>query len=597
MLVSPWVVSANDELLRLQQDAGQWALPSKNYSATRYSALNQIKANNVKKLKHVWSFSTGVLRGHEGQPLVVGTTMYLHSAFPTVVYALDLEKYAKDPKAVDPPIKWKFTPAQDDQAIAVACCDLVHRGVNYVDRKILFSTLDGRVIALNAETGQIIWTSKAADPLKGETMTMAGLVIKDKYIVGVSGGEFGVRGWVAAYNINSGQLVWKAFSTGPDVDLNLAADFNAQNPQYGRFGKGTDTWPGDIWKIGGGTTWGWYSYDPELNLLYYSTGNPGSWNPTPRQGDNKWSTSIFARNPDTGEAKWALQMTPFDTHDFDGINEHILVNLTIASQSIPALVHFDRNGFAYTLDRRNGTILVAEPFVYQNWARGIDKSTGRPDVVLEKQTQQGVEISDICPSALGGKSQQPAAFSPRTRLFYVPTSNMCMDIEGIEVQYTAGQPYVGAVVQVIPNEHTGSHLGEFIAWDAATGRRRCVKQEKFPVWSGVLATGGDVVFYATLDGWLRAVDAEKFNGTECQVVWEHKLSSGSVGNPITYLGPDGKQYVAIYAGVGGRFAVPLTRDIPPSDPTGALGVAGIMYDSQLDLHTNLGGVLHVFALD
>jgi glucose dehydrogenase len=218
--------------------------------------------------------------------------------------------------------------------------------------------------------------------------------------------------------------------------------------------------------------------------------------------------------------------------------------------------------------------------------------------VPEKQVKVGEVVNDICPSQLGGKSQQPAAFSPKTALFYVPTSNVCMNIEGLGVEYIVGQPYVGANVLLIPNVHTGSHLGEFIAWDASTGRRRCVKEEKFPIWSGVLATAGNVVFYGTMDGWFRAIDARKFDPThECQVLWEHKLSSGVIGNPITYLGPDGKQYVAIYAGVGGRFGIPLAANIPPDPPEGGLGTAGIVFESQLDLHTALGGVLHVFALD
>lgn len=247
VLLLPFAAAANQELMSLQNDDGQWAIPGKNYSSTRYSSLGQITTANVGKLRQAWSFSTGALRGHEGQPLVVGNTMYLHSAFPNHVYALDLSKEGA-------PIKWSYTPKQDERAVPVACCDLVHRGVNYADGKILFATLDGQVIALDANTGKEVWKIKNADPAKGETMTMAGLVVKDKYIVGVSGGEFGVRGWVAAYGITDGKLAWKAFSMGPDDDIKLAADFNSANPHYGQKGMGTSTWPGDQWKIGGGTT-------------------------------------------------------------------------------------------------------------------------------------------------------------------------------------------------------------------------------------------------------------------------------------------------------------------------------------------------------
>jgi alcohol dehydrogenase (cytochrome c)/methanol dehydrogenase (cytochrome c) subunit 1 len=421
-------------------------------------------------------------------------------------------------------------------------------------------------------------------------MTMAGLVIKDKYIVGVSGGEFGVRGWVAAYNINDGKQVWKALSMGPDADIKLAADFNSANPHYGQKGLGTSTWPGNQWQIGGGTTWGWYSYDPDLNLFYYSTGNPGTWNPTPRKGDNKWSMTIFARNPDTGEAKWGYQMTPWDAWDYDGINEHILADLNIGGKMVKALVHFDRNGFGYTLDRTNGTLLVAEPFVYVNWAKGIDKATGRPVEDPTKRTKQGVDTKDICPCAMGGKDQQPAAFSPKTGLFYVPTNNMCMNYEGAEAKYTAGAPYVGANVLMFPGR--GGHLGEFLAWDATTGKKVWGIKEPFPAWSGALTTSGDLVFYGTMDGWFKAVNAKSG-----EVLWKYKLPSGTIGNPMTYQGPDGKQYVAIYSGVGGWFGLPVAAGLPSGDPFGALGAVGVAYQAGLDKATTLGGALHVFAIE
>ena len=583
VLLVPSVVSANPELLSLQKNDGQWAQPGKNYSGTRFSSLGQITTANVGKLKAAWSFSTGALRGHEGAPLVVGTTMYVHSAFPNHVYALDLAKEGA-------PIKWSYTPKQDARAVPVACCDVVHRGLNYVEGKILMITLDGQVLALDAGTGKEIWKIRNADPTKGETMTGAGLVIKDKFIVGVSGGEFGVRGWVAAYNINTGKQAWRAYSMGPDSDLLLASDFNAANPHYGRFCEGTKTWPAEHWKVGGGTTWGWYSYDPDLNLFYYSTGNPGTWNPTPRKGDNKWSMTIFARDPDTGMAKWAYQMTPWDAWDYDGVNELILADLTIGGKKVKTLVHFDRNGFGYTLDRTNGTLLVAEPFVYVNWATGIDKKTGRPIEDPTKRTKQGADTKDICPCAMGGKDQQPAAFSPRTGLFYVPTNNMCMNYEGVDAKYIAGAPYVGANVLMFRGK--GGHLGEFIAWDATTGKKVWGIKEPLPVWSGVLVTAGDVAFYGTMDGWFKAVDARSG-----EVLWKHKLPSGSIGNPMTFLGPDGKQYVAIYAGVGGWFGLPVAAGLPRDDPFGALGAVGVAYEAGLDRATTLGGSLHVFSLD
>ncbi|MEE9182244.1 MAG: methanol/ethanol family PQQ-dependent dehydrogenase [candidate division NC10 bacterium] len=582
VLLLPVSVHANRELLKLQEDDGQWVIQRKNYSATGYSGLTQINKKNVRNLKVAWSFSLGTLQGQEGAPLVVGTTMYAHSSFPNHVYALDLTKESA-------PIKWRYTPRQNKRATAVACCDTVHRGLNYVGGKILMITLDGQVIALDANTGKEVWKARNADPTKGATMTGAGLVIKDKFIVGISGGEFGVRGHVTAYNINTGKRVWRAYSTGPDEDLLLNRDFNAANPHYGRFGEGTKTWKGDEWKRGGGTTWGWYAWDPKLDLFYYSTGNPGSWNPTQRPGDNKWSMTIWARNPDDGRAKWAYQMTPHDAWDFDGVNEHILVNQKIRGKKYKTLVHFDRNGFGYTLDRTNGTLLVAESFVFVNWATGIDKKTGRPIEVPAKRTKQGVDTEDICPCAMGGKDQQPASYSPRTKLFYVPTNNMCMNYEGFEVKYTAGAAYVGANVLMFPGR--GGHLGELIAWDATKGKKVWGIKEPFPAWSGTLVTAGDVVFYGTMGGWFKAVDARSG-----RVLWKQKVGSGIVAAPMTFLGPDGKQYVAVYAGVGGWFGAPVSLDIPSDDPFGALGAVGVAYGSGLDKATTRGGMLYVFGL-
>ena len=584
VLALPLAIAANDDLQSRQTDDNQWVLPSKNYSATRFSSLDQITADNVTNLTQVWSFSTGALRGHEGQPLVVDSTMYVHSAYPNHVYAIDLAEEGW-------PIKWRYTPVQDDRAVPVACCDLVHRGVNYVEGRILMTTLDGHVLALDAETGEELWKVRNADPLRGETMTMAGLVVKDRYIVGVSGGEFGIRGWVAAYAVETGEQLWKAYSMGPDEDVLLAPDFNEANPHYGRFGAGTETWPGDRWQNGGGATWGWYAYDPELDLVYYSTGNPGTWNPTPREGDNKWSMTIFARDPDTGEAKWAYQMTPWDAWDYDGINEHVLLDLTIAGREVKALVHFDRNGFAYVLDRTDGTLLSAEKFVEAtNWAERIDLESGRPVEVPEKRTRQGVNTLDICPAAMGAKNQQPVSYSPRTGLIYAGTNNLCMNYEGFEVRYIAGAPYVGANVRIFAGP--GGYQGEFMAWDPEAAEKVWGITEPFPVWTGTLVTAGDVAFYGTMDRWFKAVDARSGD-----ILWQSRLPSGSIGNPMTFTAPDGKQYVAIYSGIGGWFGLPVAADLSREDPLGALGAVGAAYDSGLDRVTSVGGTLHVFALE
>src|SRR6266487_1992660 len=580
IVLLPLVVYANDELLQLQKDPGQWVMQRKNYAATGYSELNQLTVDNVKNLKVAWTFSTGALRGHEGAPLVVRTTMFVHSAFPNHVYALDL---TKQPYV----IKWNYSPKQDAKAVPVACCDVVHRGLNYVEGKIIMHTLDGQIMALDANTGKELWKVLNADPAKGETMTGAGLVIKDKYIASISGGEFGVRCHVTAYNINTGQQVWRAYSMGPDQELLLAPDFNAANPHYGKAGDGTKTWPGEGWKQGGGCTWGWYSYDPELNLLYYSTGNPGTWNPDQRKGDNKWSMTIFARNPDTGMAKWGYQMTPWDAWDYDGVNENVLTDLNMDGKAVKALVHFDRNGFGYTLDRTNGKVLVAEPYGPVNWASKIDLSTGLPVRNAQYGTTSKKNTEGICPAAIGFKDQQPSAFSPQTKLFYVPTNNICMDYEGVEVKYSAGQPYVGAIVRMFPGP--GGNRGRFIAWDPTVGKVKWEIKENLAAYGGALATASGIVFYGTMEGWIKAVDAT--TGTE---LWRFKCPSGIIGNPMTYLGPDGKQYVAVLSGIGGWAGAGVALGIGPEDPTAALGAIGAFGD-YINI-SNAGGTLLVFGL-
>ncbi len=570
-----------EDLTQLQNDPHQWALAGKNYSLTRYSELTQITAANVKNLKPAWTFSTGVLRGHEGAPLVVGDTMYLVTPFPNIVYALDLTQ----PGA---PVKWKYEPKQDPTTIPIACCDVVNRGAAYADGKIFFNQLDAHTVALDAKTGKELWKVQQGDPKQGQTITMAPLVIKDKVISGISGGEYGVRGFVTANDINTGKQVWRAYSTGPDDEVLIGKDFSSPYPSHQGKDLGVSTWKGEEWKKGGGTTWGWYSYDPELNLLYYGTGNPGAWNADQRPGENKWSMTIFARNPETGEAKWAYQMTPHDAWDYDGINESVLVDLTIDGKPYKTLVHFDRNGFGYTIDRTNGKVLVAKPFGEVNWAKEIDLQTGLPVENPEKRTKQGENVKDICPAAMGAKDQQPVSYSPHTKLFYVPTNHLCMEYEGTEANYMAGVPYVGAIVKMSPG--SGGHRGEFIAWDPTTGTKKWGIKEKWSAWGGALSTASDVVFYGTMDGWFRAVDAK--DGKE---LWKFKVGSGIIGAPMTYIGPDGKQYVAILSGIGGWSGAVVAADLATDDPTAALGAVGAFADLGKD--TNKGGMLYVFALD
>jgi lanthanide-dependent methanol dehydrogenase len=544
----------------------EWTSPNKNPASTRYSSLNEINTGNVKNLKVSWTFSTGVLRGHEGGPLVIGNTMYVHTPFPNIVYALDLSKEGA-------PVKWKYQPKQDANVIPIACCDTVNRGLAYADGKIFMNQLDTTTVALDAATGKELWKVKQGDYKQGQTVTSAPMVVKDKVISGISGGEFGVRGFVTANDVNTGKQVWRMYSTGPEAEVGFPGS--------------VETWQGEEWKRGGGTTWGWYSYDPDLNLFYYGTGNPGSWNPDQRPGDNKYSMTIFARNPDTGKAAWAYQKTPHDAWDYDGINENVLVDLNMQGQMRKVLVNFDRNGFSYVLDRTNGQLLLAEPFVAVNWAKSIDLKTGKPVENPEKRTSSKMNTKDICPSAMGGKNQQPVSYSPRTGYFYVPTNNLCMDYEGVQVKYQAGQPYVGAIVVSKPGP--GGNRGEFIAWDPTTGKKVWGIKEELSAWGGALSTGGDVVFYGTMEGWLKAVNAKTG-----EVLWKFKTPSGIIGNPMTYVGPDNKQYIAVLSGVGGWSGIGVAADMSLEDPTAGLGAIGAFKD--LANFSNQGGVLTVFAL-
>ncbi|MBV8612473.1 MAG: methanol/ethanol family PQQ-dependent dehydrogenase [Acetobacteraceae bacterium] len=574
--------SANDDLLKLERNPADWVMPTGDYANHRYSALNQINAQNVKNLRPVWTFSTGVLRGHEGAPLVVGDVMYLTTPFPNTVFALDLNNNGR--------ILWKYEPKQDPNVIPVMCCDTVNRGVAYGDGKIFLDQADATLVALDAKTGRLVWKAVNGDPKKGETMTGAPMVVKDKVLVGISGGEFGVRGRLTAYNTKDGSLAWKAYSTGPDNEMLI----DPQKTTSLGIPVGADsslkTWEGDQWKIGGGDTWGWMAYDPDLNLVYYGSGNPSTWNPAQRPGDNKWSMTVFARDADTGMAKWVYQMTPHDEWDYDGVNEMVLADLTVDGKPVKALVHFDRNGFAYTLNRDTGELLVAQKYdPAVNWATHVDMKTGRPEVVQKYSTQANGpdhNTKGVCPAALGSKDEQPAAYSPETKLFYVPTNHVCMDYEPFKVSYTAGQPYVGATLSMFPPPGQ-DNLGNFIAYDASSGKIVWSDPEPFSVWSGALATAGGVVFYGTLEGYLKAVDMK--TGHE---LYRFKTPSGIIGNVMTYE-HGGTQYVAVLSGIGGWAGIGMAAGL--SEDTAGLGAVGAY--KALSNYTQLGGVLTVFSLE
>ena len=579
------IAFADADLDQKIADSSNWAAQAGDYSNHRYSELKQVNASNVGKLQVAWTMSTGVLRGHEGSPLVIGDTMYIHTPFPNNVYAINLK---------DQTYRWKYEPKQDADVVPVMCCDTVNRGLAYGDGKIFLQQADTTLVALDAKTGKVAWTVKNGNPKIGETNTNAPHVFKDKVLTGISGGEFGVRGRMHAYDIKTGKLVWKGYSSGTDAEMIMdgAKTMTWTNGKMAPVGKDSSlkTWQGDQYKLGGGTTWGWYSYDPKLNLIYYGSGNPGTWNPAQRPGDNKWSMSIWARDLDTGAVKWVYQMTPHDEWDFDGINEVPLIDVTIGGKKVPALVHFDRNGFGYTLNRETGELLVAQKFDPQvNWSSGVDMKTGRPAV--DKKYSPGttgpdVDVKGICPAALGSKDEQPSAYDPKTGYMLVPTNHVCMTYEPFQVEYTAGQPYVGATLTMFPTPNSHGGMGNFIAWDPATGKIVYSKPERFSVWSGVLTTAGDVAFYGTLEGYIKAVNIK--DGKD---LWKFKTPSGIIGNVFTYS-YSGKQYVGVYSGIGGWAGIGMAAGL--TEATAGLGAVGGYKD--LAKYTTLGGSLFVFSL-
>lgn len=564
-------------------DDAEWPMAAKNYANTRYSGLSEINTGNAKDLKVAWTFSMGVNRGQEAAPIVIGQTMYVVTPYPNILYALDLANHGAT--------KWAYEPQPASAAQGVACCDVVNRGAAYANGRVYINTLDAHTCCVDAETGKELWKTKVGDIFIGETVTMSPLVVRGKVLVGNSGGEFGVRGWICALDAETGEIAWRAYNTGPDSECLIGPEFKPFYDQDKGKDLGVSTWPPDHWKIGGGNVWGWISYDPGLNLIYHGTGNPGSWNPDLRPGDNKWSAGVFARNPDTGAAHWYYQWSPHDLYDHDGVNENILVDLMVNGENRKVILHAERNGYIYVLDRATGEVLSADPFVRITGSKGVDLKTGRLIYNDEKKPQVGKVVRDIAPTSPGAKDWQPCSFSDSTKLLYIPHQTMAMDYEAVEANYIAGTPYVGVEEKMYadPVDPGDGSRGAFTAWDPVQRKQVWRIKEFFPVWSGAVSTAGDVVFYGTLEGWFKCVNAK--TGEE---LWRFKTGSGIIGQPVTYKGPDGKQYVAVLSGIGGWAGIVVAGDLDIRDPTSGLGMVGATQD--LPQYSTKGGMLYVFSL-
>jgi methanol dehydrogenase (cytochrome c) subunit 1 len=583
--------SANDKLIELSKSNENWVMTGRTYDSDNYSPMTQINKDNVKNLRVAWSFSTGLLHGHEGTPRVVNGVMYVNSSFPNNVYALDLDNPGK--------IKWQHKPKQDPAARSVACCDLVNRGLAYWpgDGKtpplIINNQLDGHVVALNAETGEVYWKVENSDIKVGSTLTVAPYVVKDFVIIGSSGAELGVRGYTTAYDVKNGEMVWRMYATGPDDEVGIGPNFNKANPQYGTTGLGTATWEGDAWKIGGGTNWGWYAYDPDENLIYYGSGNPSPWNETMRPGDNKWTMTIMARDADTGLLRFGYQKTPHDEWDYAGVNVMMLSTQKDKSgKERKLLTHPDRNGIIYTLDRTNGDLISADKIddTVNVWTH-VDLKTGIPTRNPEYGTRMDHKATDVCPSAIGYHDQSHDSYDPERQLFYLAIKHICMDWEPFMLPYRAGQFFVGATLWMYPGPKGDRQnylgLGQVKARNVITGKDKWAIMERFAAWGGTMATAGGVMFYGTLDGYIKARDSDTG-----ELLWKFKMPSGAIGYPMTYE-HKGTQYVAIYYGVGGWPGVGLVFDL--NDPTAGLGAVGAF--KNLQNWTQMGGGMLVFSLD
>jgi alcohol dehydrogenase (cytochrome c) len=511
------------------QTGATWGMYGGDYANTRYSTLDKINTSNVSRLKPAWVLQLGSLRSQESTPILVGDTLYVTSSHgPKNVFAVDARTGA---------LRWRYSPEVPAGIDQYACCDVNNRGVAYANGKIFVGRLDGYLVALDAKTGNELWKAQVVDYTQGSVITSPPTIVKNLVITGFGGGEYGARGYIVAYDQESGKEVWRLWTVpGPGEP-------------------GNDTWKGDSWKLGGAAAWFVGSYDPDLNLLYYGTSNPSPWGGSIRGPDssnygtmtNLYSSSTLAINPDTGKLVWYFQHTPHDAWDYDGVNELVLADIDVNGQKTPVLFKADRNGFFYVLDRKTGKLISAKPFVEINWATGIDPATGRPIEVADKRPRLKYRAKDICPNLIGGKNWHPMSYNPKTGLVYIPSINLCMDMEGAEPAYKRGTFYLAFEFD-LGKGGPGGHLGELIAWDPVKQQKVWGNKDELPWLGGTLTTAGGLVFHGDVRGAFKALDARTG-----QMLWSFSTGSGVGAGPMTYE-LDGKQYVAVVS--GRTFSIP-----------------------------------------
>ena len=538
--------------------AQNWPVYGGDQGNTRFSSSTQINSTNVSKLKVQWALQLGTNRSQESTPILVGDTLYVTSSFgPKTTFAVN---------AKTGEVKWTYQPEIPKNVDQFACCDVVNRGVAHADGKIFVGRLDAHVVALDAKTGKELWKTQVVDYTQGSAITSPPTVVKNLIVTGFAGGEYGVRGALVALDQATGKEVWRTHMTPLQGELN------------------GDTWKGDSAKFGGGVAWHIGSYDPKLNLVYYGTSNAAPWSAGVRGNDssdigkmsNLYTASVVALNVDTGKITWHYQFTPHDVWDYDGVNELVFADLPFDGKKVPVVMQANRNGFFYVLDRANGKLLSAQKFVEAtNWASSIDLKTGMPVEAPGNVKRPGMKrkASDICPQALGGKNWMPMSYSEQTGLVYIPTMNMCMDLEGIQADYKRGTFFLGVNFN-LDKVGPGGHLGGVKAWDPVKQKEVWFNKDDLPYSGGMLTTKGNLAFHGDIRGWFKALDAKTG-----KVLWKFNAGSGISAAPMTYT-LDGKQYIAVTSG--------RTQSIPAF--LGSIGEKMIAASPE-------GGTLYVFALN
>ncbi|MGA8152072.1 MAG: PQQ-dependent dehydrogenase, methanol/ethanol family [Terriglobales bacterium] len=521
-------------------DPGDWTLHGRTYTEQRFSPLKQINDQNASQLGLAWFYDLDTHRGQEATPIVVDGVMYFTSAW-SKVFALNASTGA---------VLWSYDPKVPGEWAVNACCDVVNRGVALWNGKVFVGTLDGRLIALDAATGKPVWETVTFDRTVRYAITGAPRVVKGKVIIGNSGGEYGVRGYVSAYDAETGKLVWRFFTVPGDPSKPFESPILA---------KAAQTWSGEWWKAGGGgTVWDAIVYDPELDLLYIGTGNGGPWSEkyrSPKGGDDLFTCSIIALRPDTGEYVWHYQQDPADDWDYDSAEPIILADLSVEGRTRKVLMQAPKNGIFYVIDRSNGELISAKPYTYISWAAGVDMKTGRP-IETANARYSGKDGAVVIPGPLGAHSWQPMSYSPLTGLVYIPVNDLGFKYKsaedfkpeklaanyGIDI-VAAGMPQDPAIKKAILD----TVKGKLVAWDPLQQKQAWAVERPGPWNGGVLSTAGNLLFEGTAGGAFEAYRAD--TGAK---LWSFPAQTGVMAGPVTYT-VNGEQYVAVLAGWGGVF--------------------------------------------